>query len=298
MTDRFWPILGLDEGATERDVRRAYAKRLREQGFETGIAAFQALRAEFEAALAAARSEPAARAAPTRMGSFPLRRIAIESAPLVEPNDAPPEAGSSTPAVEEIRALLRDGELQRAGDRLDLALASNEIDLQTESELELELAHSWLANTTLDAAALNAIVRARRWDDVLSGFSLAPEIVARLQAESPPARRPGERFVGQFNWGAFCLAPFWLMAHGLKGRGYRLLLLGTILFVIPLGQLALLWIAFGYGRKGNAIAVKHRRFVDDEQFVAVQTAWRNWGLGLCTMLSVSLSLAAALAANR
>jgi hypothetical protein len=88
------------------------------------------------------------------------------------------------------------------------------------------------------------------------------------------------------------------MAHGLRQRGIRVLVLGLISLVISpvtLGLLwiGLLWIAIYHGRKGNALAVKHRAFSDDEQFVAVQNAWRNWGLSLC--LGVPLCLAFALA---
>jgi hypothetical protein len=303
MTDKRWPILDLDEGATEAEVRRAYAKRLREQGPEADVASFQALRAEFEAALAAARSGSSLSVGTNAtMHAVVRRRMAIETfVPVRDPQpvndeeppqlrDAPRVPERPSRAVEEIARFLGDGDLVQACDRFDLARASSEIDLRTESEIELELARSWLTNTTLDAAALTAIVRRYRWDDAVSDFSLGSQIVARLQAEAVPAPKPGERFIGKWNWGAFCLTPFWLAAHGLARRGIRIFVLGAILFVVPLGFIGLLWIAIDNGRTGNALAVKHRKFADEEQFVAVQNAWRNWGLSLCIGLPLCLTI--------
>jgi hypothetical protein len=198
----------------------------------------------------------------------------------------------SNVVAEEIGHLLSDGDLAGACDRFDLARALNEINFSEESKIELELARHWLTNTTLDATALAAIVRRYRWDDAVSGFPLGAEIFARLQAEAKPVEKPvakpvekpGERFIGKWNWGAFCLTPFWLMAHGLKRSGIGLLALELVLLVVPLGPIAVLMIAIAYGRRGNAVAVKHRAFTNEAQFVAVQNAWRNWGISLCACI--------------
>jgi hypothetical protein len=194
----------------------------------------------------------------------------------------------SNVVAEEIGQLLSDGDLAGACDRFDLARALNEINFSEESKIELELARHWLTNTTLDATALAAIVRRYRWDDAVSGFPLGAEIFARLRAEAKPVEKrvekPGERFIGKWNWGAFCLTPFWLMAHGLRRSGIGLLALELVLLVVPLGPIAVLMIAIAYGRRGNAVAVKHRAFTNEAQFVAVQNAWRNWGISLCACI--------------
>jgi hypothetical protein len=332
MTDRFWPILGLDEGATEAEVRRAYAKRLREQGPEADVASFQALRAEFEEARAAGEpalaeakvairsratrrvvEDPVVRRAepetlederPRRLDDERLRRVDVERPPRLDEElpqqrgvDRPPRLDDtqrirerSSLAVAEIRQLLADGYLVRACDRFDSARATNEIDFHAESQIELELARHWLANGTLDATALAAIVGRYRWDDVWSDFSLGPQVVARLRREAAPAQKPGERFIGKWNWGAFALTPFWMMTHGLWEKGIGILVVGLILLVVPLGPLAILGIAIHYGRRGNALAVKHRRFSSENEFVAVQNAWRNWGLSLWAVMALCLGV--------
>jgi len=317
MADRFWPILGLDEGASEAEVRRAYAKRLREQGPEADVAIFQALRDEFEAALTAVRSGSPARTRAIVAGRSLATRPLVEEAVVhhVEPRtadagqpprrdelprfddaprveDAPRVPEPSSLAVEEITGLLAAGDLVGACNRFDSACASNEIDFRAESEIELELAHHWLTNTTLNATALAAIVRRYRWDDVVGDFSLGPQIVARLHAATVAVPKPGERFIGKWNWGAFCLTPFWLMAHGLRLRGIRVLALGLFFLVVPLlGPFGLLWIAIDYGKKGNALAVRHRSFSNEAQFVAVQNAWRNWGLSVWAGTALCLAFA-------
>jgi hypothetical protein len=312
-------------------VRRAYAKQLRRQGADADVATFQALRAEFEAAMSAARSGSPIRAVNVATTSIATQRAPAERLVQVfEPQpvrDEPPahddapfpqgddlrsqgddslwsrirdEPGEdavriperSNVVAEEIGQLLSDGDLAGACDRFDLARALNEINFSEESKIELELARHWLTNTTLDATALAAIVRRYRWDDAVSGFPLGAEIFARLQAEAKPVEKPvakpvekpGERFIGKWNWGAFCLTPFWLMAHGLRRSGIGLLALELVLLVVPLGPIAVLMIAIAYGRRGNAVAVKHRAFTNEAQFVAVQNAWRNWGISLCACI--------------
>jgi hypothetical protein len=307
MTRKRWPILGLDGDATEGEIRRAYAKRLREQGPDADVASFQALRAEFEAALATVRTgTPVIIVANATMRANetwqplpdPRAGPLIERQPLA--GDPPslrdvPEAPlrSGRVAIEEIRHYLNAGDLAGACDRFDLARAADEIDLATESEIELELARSWLTDTTLDAAARAQLVRRYRWDDVMSGFPLGEQIAARLQADALPVRKPGERFIGQWNWGAFCLTPFWLIAHGLVKRGVLVLVVDLLLLVVPLGFLGALWLAIYFGRNGNALAVKARAFTSDQQFVAVQHAWRNAGIAFLGVTAFCFIIVAA-----
>jgi hypothetical protein len=90
--------------------------------------------------------------------------------------------------------------------------------------------------------------------------------------------KPGTRYIGQWNWGAFFVPGLWLMSHGRRG--------GNTVFVIAM-QLVLsanlvayavlfLWVAVRCGREGNGIAVANRRFRDDAHFAAVENRWRNW----------------------
>ncbi len=104
-------------------------------------------------------------------------------------------------------------------------------------------------------------------ESVLDAFA-APTTDASVAA-------PGalSRFSGMWNWGAFFLCPFWLMNHGgiWLGIGYLVVSLVPFLNLVGLGM------AIYFGIKGNDWALMHRRFVDEQQFVAVQNAWRNWG---------------------
>jgi|GEM_PF-1778895 len=87
---------------------------------------------------------------------------------------------------------------------------------------------------------------------------------------------PGTRFIGQWNWGAFALYPLWLMNH----RRVVLGVVWLVLWFVPVIN----WIGGVYfGRNGTKIAVLCGRFRDEREFVAVQNAWRNWGLGFIVM---------------
>ncbi len=249
--------------------------RLRELGDPDALQ-FGPLRAEFEAALDLARSGTAfVDSAAANVANLALLPV-------------------STVAIEEIDRYLAAGDLAGACERYDLARASSEIGLAQEAEIERTLATHWLADATLDDATLAAIARRYRWDDAVTTFPLGPEVVARLQARTAAVRKPGERFIGTWNWGAFCLTPFWLMAHGLTGRGLVMLFLGPVLLVIPFGVFALLGIAIRFGRIGNDLAVANRRFASEEQFVAVQNAWRNWGFAVLGAIVASIVALAAL----
>jgi hypothetical protein len=277
MTDKRWPILGLDGDATEAQIRRAYAERLRAQGTDASVEQFAALRAEFEAALEFVRSHRAV------AGSVLQRSGVVPDCSAI--------------ALGEIRALLAAGDLAAACARYDVARAANEIGLGDETVIETELARGWLADRTLGADVLAEIARRYRWDDAVTTFALAPEIVARLRADAPEKAKPGTRFIGKWNWGAFCLTPFWLLAHGRTAPAVRILVSYVLLLIVPfVGVFGVLLIAFAYGQHGNAIAVRHRAFRDEQQFISVQNAWRNWGLSLLigTLVCFAAALAVAL----
>ncbi len=110
---------------------------------------------------------------------------------------------------------------------------------------------------------------------------------AQIAAATPTyaALAPGARYIGQWNWGACLLCPFWLMNHGRVGRG----ILYLALALIPVVNLVSLGMAIAYGIRGNLVASSSRAFADDAQFVAVQNAWRNWGIGV-TIVSIFLGI--------
>ncbi len=74
------------------------------------------------------------------------------------------------------------------------------------------------------------------------------------------------------------MTPFWLMAHRRWLYGVLFLIFAPPLCLSVIGFFAVARWAAHYGRNGNAIAVRYRTFASDEQFVAVQNAWRNWGI--------------------
>lgn len=100
---------------------------------------------------------------------------------------------------------------------------------------------------------------------------------------------PGAQYIGQWNWGAFLLCPFWLMNHRKVGIG----ILYIVLSLIPIVNLVTLGMVIYYGIKGNEVAVASGRFTDDAQFVAVQNAWRNWGV-VVSIISLALGILAGL----
>jgi hypothetical protein len=92
---------------------------------------------------------------------------------------------------------------------------------------------------------------------------------------------------GDFNWGAFCMAPVWLLFHGRAGVGLLILFLQMLFFLfmksdgvgpaIGLGiALVQLVVAIYYGHHGNRIALQHGRYTTA---AALNRAEFLWGLG-------------------
>jgi len=256
-------------------MRRAYAMRLRERRPDDDAQRFRDLRAEFESAIDYLRSH-----------------ADIDCTRAFAP------AGAARLAIDEIHARIALGDLLGACERYDRARSIGEIGLDDEPAIESALARALLADPALRLDTLETIVRRYRWDDVLSAFGLGTQIAERLQYERSRAEpivrsRPGTRYIGQWNWGAFCLTPFWLIRHGNARGGVALLVAGAIATLLPYGGLILLGIAIQYGRVGNAIAVRDRRFASEREFVAVQNAWRDRGfavLGLVLVAIVTISV--------
>ena len=98
-----------------------------------------------------------------------------------------------------------------------------------------------------------------------------------------------------WSWGGLLLSPLWLAAHGLWGL---LLVWGGVLaaaLLLPLTYRSLLvggmlLVSLYLGLNGNPLAWKARRFHSLEHFRRVQRAWAVWGVAVCFLLLVILTL--------
>ncbi len=82
-----------------------------------------------------------------------------------------------------------------------------------------------------------------------------------------------------WNWGAFFFSWLWMFNHGYPRRALLLL----VLDLIPgAGLIA----RIHCGLAGNDIAFDGRRFESSEEYLAVQSAWRNYGLMLTLLATV------------
>jgi hypothetical protein len=107
---------------------------------------------------------------------------------------------------------------------------------------------------------------------------------AGAQLQQLPGNNISEALVGKWNWGAFFLSPFWAFSHRLPLIGIGALLCGLLsglIFPAIMG----LGIAIYLGVEGNKLAVKHRVFESEAQFILVQRAWTHWGIGVVVVIS-------------
>lgn len=88
----------------------------------------------------------------------------------------------------------------------------------------------------------------------------------------------------RWNWGAFILSVFWAFANKVQPYGW-VLLVATALCLVPyigrLFVLLVLGIPIYLAINGHSLAWQNRRFdggVPD--FLAVQTAWSRWSIGV------------------
>jgi hypothetical protein len=285
MRTKRWPILDLDEGAGEAEIRRAYARCLRQNGPDDDPDAFQALRAEYDSAIASLRgkkTEPA--------------YVPVEPEP--RPSPKVDIVSEGVRARVEIAAAIAVGDVLGACDRYDRARRENEIGLADQMEIELMLARCILANTTLLPSELEQIARRYHWDDAISGFPLGAAIIEKYRfndsakdvpkASKPPKPpkppkavrvvTPHGELARKWNWGAFCLTPFWLLKNGRPLIGAFYLLAVVVFVAIPLFQCVFVGISVWYGVQGKRIALASRTWASDAQFESTQNRWRNWGI--------------------
>jgi hypothetical protein len=121
-----WQELGIAPTSDAREIRRAYAKRLRLIDADRDIEAFQRLRQAFEAALAQARTQtpaPTPTPTPTRQESEPTPLEEPPAPDVGAPTAAPSRTGAaadSEPVAAEPDAALASAASGRRGDSLEV----------------------------------------------------------------------------------------------------------------------------------------------------------------------------------
>lgn len=98
----------------------------------------------------------------------------------------------------------------------------------------------------------------------------------------------------RFSWGAFGLGwiYFWQMKYSKWGWIFLIQILLIGISGVEEGGLVALALAtdFGvrlvFGFKGYELALKHRKWRSDEDFLATQTKWNYWGASIYTLLIV------------
>lgn len=84
--------------------------------------------------------------------------------------------------------------------------------------------------------------------------------------------------LNEWNWGAFVLSPFWVLANKLDWL--------LILCSIPFVNIALM---FYLGISGNKLAYKRSEIKNINDFMGVQREWSTWGVrGLWLMLATTV----------
>ncbi len=97
----------------------------------------------------------------------------------------------------------------------------------------------------------------------------------------------------KWNWGAFVVTPFWLGYHGMRFFGCLLfLVVGCIRLASKVSESYAL---FGFltlavniycGLVGHKLAWRRRRYESLEQYIEVESIWRNWAIGFLVLALV------------
>jgi hypothetical protein len=261
-----WAELGIPPSDDPREIRRAYARRLKAIDPDRDRDAFQRLRRAFETALAPHAKR---RQIPERATAQP-----IAAAALVQPPPSPEAAAPSADEAEaqalagSIRRTLAEGALEEAFALLLRAAARAVLSLAEERALYVRLMALAVRRPDLPAERFRAMARHGGWDSVTGAVAagesgLRQQVQRRLEADGWYAdlqlatRRFGrprhiERSLGRNTW---------LWARLFLGRAPRWI--GYFLVTKPAPRR---WM-----RQQLAAYERHRPWLDDR--LAAHLAW-------------------------
>jgi hypothetical protein len=105
----------------------------------------------------------------------------------------------------------------------------------------------------------------------------------------------------KWNWGAFYFPQLWLLAHGMipAGLGMILAVVAVRMAVIKFGpmfgllNIGVIAVNIWLGVSGHKLAWQKRRYDSLQHYFAVETAWKNWALGLFLFVLVCITAAIA-----
>jgi TIR domain len=137
----------------------------------------------------------------------------------------------------------------------------------------------------------------------------APTLAEFLKGAAAPVPAPGAvaaadpaipaELLAKWSWGPFFLPLFWVWWNADTRAKVLAVVFFVISFIPVVGWLAGFGFAVYLGVHGNQLMASNRRFRSRDEFVAVQTAWARWGLGVfLAVLVVSGIVTAIDLANR
>ncbi len=131
------------------------------------------------------------------------------------------------------------------------------------------------------------------WPPPANRYQQAQENTSGMKGDVPP-----EIANLKWNWGAFGLSWIWGFGNQVTGLAVAVLLLpllGFIPFVNFVSPFVSLGLIIYLGLNGHKLAWQNRRFEGGvSQFMDVQRAWSNWGIGLFVVWFLMIPILAAI----
>lgn len=198
MTPEFLTSLGLGAEASERDVRRAYAQRLKAIDHEVEVDAFHALRDDYQSALqwVTERGQQPAGQDPV----LPRAEDASSVPPRVVPARAPGEAGAGGDGATATATATVTAAQTASEDDDGLAVEPVDPEQQVFDEFNTKVRH-WIASEANAQTALDAALR----DPRLSSIDAPARFEIRVAVLLAKGWRPGHQFlfppaINTFGW--------------------------------------------------------------------------------------------------